>query len=253
MLILPGDATNSIEFRLEGPLPQLPKFFVSSLSVSVGPYYSASEHESHFLETAGSGQWYPGEGDEVRFDPSTGVLSSLILRLPDNNSAEGYCWSGSSASRSSQADLSIPAEGRVCNMPSASLRCISPSGDLLAGLWRTSLEFKSIDQELVVTPSLSLVASRGSVVGWSLSNPERYIADSFESTPDEGPDSTLANVLARYLSLVDEAAADQMLDGDTFIRSELLRMIEDLDVRQGAAGRRLILIDAIQELLDFYY
>ncbi|WP_344926241.1 hypothetical protein [Saccharopolyspora gregorii] len=90
-------------------------------------------------------------------------------------------------------------------------------------------------------------------MGWSLSNPERYISEGFEPTPDEGPDSGLASVLARYLSLVDEAAADRMLDEDPLVREELLRMVEDLDVKQGAAGRRSILINAIRELLDFYY
>ena len=246
MLLLPGESGIRVEVRGGAELGRVPQLSLSDLTVTVAPYSSPEERETHFLNTVGSGYWHPSAEDEVRFDPDSGQALSFVLHIPEATAPPADAPIGSDA----PAVLLLPRpRPRHFAIPPSKVRHVPPDGSFLTCLWET----ESPDDAIRIAENFTLLATGGRVCGWRLSDPERFLATDPPRHPPEPPDSELGRALGTYFRTVDAAAADKLDDEDPDLRRELESLRDSLDLDSGASTRRRSLVAAIDELITFFF
>lgn len=233
--------------------PPQPRFTLANLSVTVGAYADAAEHEKHLLTTVGSGSYQTTGEDEFRFSPRSGALRSVWLRVPEDTLDEGE-WARSIAPASQDQPVEIVSERPVnFSAPTTSARCVGRAGRFLmcvtshaTGTATTSATW------LTVASGLRLRFEHGHYVGWLLNNPERFLSAGWSAAPDAAHDKELARWLEEYFLIVRQPYIDMLEDGDERVLTELSTLRDRVDPRHGATQRRQTLLSTIEDLVDWF-
>jgi hypothetical protein len=191
---------------------------LGNLSVMCGSFSDPEEHEKHFLTTVGSGNSYFSEDDEWRFDPVSGVLRSLRLRVPERNT-------------SSYVPPDLPVETgtvrlgdlRPFSMEPAVLRWFSADGAQLAGLYTVDTP----DRRIRVAAEFDLLFAGDELVGWVLWR------------------TGFGALLSDYFTLVTEAAIERLEKEDP----GTIAAVEALARR---AGRHPDLQDRLRYMVEIF-
>lgn len=224
------------------PLPFPPRLAILGLTLTIGPYTSPQEHESHVLATVGSGNWHPSEYDEFRFDKATGELKSLRLHIPEKN---GGTAAGTEA-RPGTIRLAEPAPfsaepSVVRHATTKELTCLYTTGPL------------PDVTRLQVAPNFDLLVADGRLHGWTLFSPERFLVSGWEFPVSDPPDPDLAILLKDYFDLVADPDIERIEDQDQDMLKALRDLAQRITADNGVPKRRAALLARVNDIIDFFY
>lgn len=226
------------------PLSFPPRLAILGLTLTIGPYTSPQEHESHVLATVGSGNWHPSEYDEFRFDRTTGELGSLRLHIPEKN-AEPATW----------AEIQ-PRQGTI-RLPEPSSFTVEPSVTRHAGTDELTCLYAAgpvpVITRLRLAPNFDLLVADGRLYGWTLSAPERFLVSGWEFPGSGPPDPGLAALLKDYFDLVADPDVERIEDQDPEMLNALRDLAQRISTHNGVPGRRDALLARVNDIIDFFY
>ena len=195
------------------PLKFTPRFDITSPQVIVAGYADPEGREALLGATFGSMQWLWSDTDEIRFDlqsrelvgatfyvPVMSVPTQVRRRLPDDP-------------RPLQAGLRANAAEEF-TLPQTTVFCCPPEATELTCLRDLGVLDRPLDARIGVGPDINLLVQGDAVVGWSLTDPARYLTDGF-ADPDVTPPSPATRLrLAECLELVSSPLVDEVMDQD---------------------------------------
>lgn len=228
-----------------------PRLLLSGLSLMIGSYASGEEHEKHFLETQGSGNWYKSEYDELRFNRSDGHLESLMFHIPEVNVQDEHDISNWTSLPPNIGSLRLLVSTDFELKPTGE-RWYSRNGKWLICLRHTS-RFPDERLRLKVADNFDLLFADNRFFGWLLADPERFLVDSWEYPQVEPGDDELAALLVEYFDIVAEPYVERMQDQDTNVFEMLKTMNQRISEDHGAIRRRSALRRSVEELIEFFF
>lgn len=199
-----------------------PKLVMGNLSVCVGSQPDPEAHEKHFLRTVGSGNRYFSEDDEFRFDPVTGMLSSLRLHIPERNAT-------------SHVPPDLPAEPGSIRLTDLRPFGMEPTAlrSFADGRLTCLYTVDTPDRRVRVASDFDLFFSAGELSGWSLA-----LAD-----------SGFTGLLADYFALVTDSTIARLEREDPAVMRDLQALAERVGTSDDA---RADLHDRISYMIDLF-
>ncbi|WP_405696677.1 hypothetical protein [Streptomyces sp. NBC_01185] len=183
----------------DNPLHLVPGF--TGTSVCVAPYSDGVEREKFLVETFGSQEWLWDTPDVLRFNPDSRELEGVEFRLPEE-----------SASAEETARLPVvPAarpgglraeEVREFRHRSATVLCRASGDTVLTCLRDLEVLSGPLEARIGIASDLALIVQHGDVVGWSLSNPARYLTTAFAEPDPDPPHPATQQLLGECLDLI---------------------------------------------------
>lgn len=158
------------------PLDLLPRLLGTFLIVS--PYADRVEREKFLADTFGSQDLLWDLPDVFRFAPSDRQLVGAEFRIPEE-----------SASAEGSACLPVPPEVRPGGLRADEVKdfrhevctvlCRAPGDAVLTCLRDLDVLDEPLDARIGIAPDVALLVQHGTVVGWSLTDPARYLTTNF--------------------------------------------------------------------------
>ncbi|WP_328301229.1 hypothetical protein OG389_28170 [Streptomyces sp. NBC_00435] len=208
----------------DDPLHITPRF---GTSVHVARYADVKERERWLLDTFGSQDWLWDAPDVFRFDPVGRQLVGAEFQLP-----------GESASAEDSARLPlIPAvrsgglradEFRDFRHETCSVLCRAPKDAVVTGLRDLDVLDEPLDARIGIAPDVALLVQRGAVVGWSLTDPARYLTSGFAAPDPNPPCPATRRLLTECLDLTTTPVVDDLVDEEPAALARLRAVDEAL-------------------------
>lgn len=202
--------------------------------------------------TIGSRAWLWGDDEDWRFDADSGVLTSVVLNLPEVNmqtDTELHEWHRS-PTVAGTLRLEQPED---FSRPPTSVRCFNRTSTELIGWYSPEPPATRPRRRIALADRTHLLIAGDTVVGWAIKDPARYITGETvpSSTRGTDPDERLPPLLATFFSLVTEENVDKMEEGDSRIRSGLQRLAVSLEtVRSDGEPRAAELLTKVRQVLE---
>ncbi|MBV9025425.1 MAG: hypothetical protein JO362_16905 [Streptomycetaceae bacterium] len=195
------------------PLKFTPRFDITSPCVIVAGYADPEGRERLLGATFGSMQWLWSEIDEVRFDPHSRELVGATFYVPRELAPAQVCQGLSDDPRPQPAGLRADAVEEF-SLPQATVFCCGSDAAELTCLRDLGALDGPLDARISIGPDVDLLVQGNAVVGWSLTDPARYLTDGF-ADPDTAPPSPATRLrLAECMELVSSPLVDEVMDQD---------------------------------------
>lgn len=244
-------AVAKLDVRPGGPLPWTPRLDVSGLSVMVGPYRDGAEHEKHVLDTIGSGNWYQAAYDEMRFDKTSSLLSSLWSHIPEQPFDQPTRLSAWTRLTPEPGAVQL-AEPTRFELPPTEQRWCSASGDLLAWLY-PDLPAEPVDPKRIrIAEALDLLTAGDRLYGYLLAEPARFLTAGWAAA-DRNADPQISELLAAVFETITYSNAELMQDQDASMLEQLQELRQRITSTAGDTEKGRILRDHIEDLIDNFY
>lgn len=236
----------------ESALPWRPRLFLRDLSVVLGPYDGPEAHEQHFLGTLGSGAWFWSEHDEARFSAGSGLLESLWLHVPPENTPEGMGRGRAWEQAERISGLPRLDDGAPFQLPPTDLRSLTAGSRSLIALADWAAEPPRQALRLAISEQMELLFADRVLCGWRLWDPARHLVSGWGYGPDTATPEGITALLGDYLELVTDSGAERFEEADPSAEEALL------DLRDRAATavgdpRGEVLLQTVDDLLEQFY
>ncbi|MZD05118.1 hypothetical protein GTW43_08470 [Streptomyces sp. SID5785] len=225
------------------PLDLLPR--LRAMSLIVAPYADRVEREKFLADTFGSQDWLWDLPDVFRFDPGSRRLAGVELQVPEEAApAEDVArLPVSPAVRPGglRADEVKPFRHEICTV-----LCRAPGDAVLTCLRDLGVLDEPVEARIGIAPGLALLVQHGAVVGWSLTDPVRYLTTSYRDPDPKPPAAVTRHMFSECLDLItDPEVVDDLVDGEPGAVARLRAADEALrtqaeDPHRAAALRELI-------------
>ncbi|MGW1755225.1 hypothetical protein [Streptomyces mirabilis] len=233
------------------PLAFTPRFNFSGPQVIVAGYADPEGRERQLAGTFGSMQWLWSENDHVRFDQGSRELCSLMLFVPPKSVPAEVCLLVPDGPRTVPGGLRADTADDF-DLPQATVFCCGPEATELRCVRDLSVLDGPLDARIGIAPDVDLLVQDGSVAGWSLTDPARYLTDGF-AEPDTAPPSPATRLrLAECLALVSEPLVDEVMDQDENAWRLLRATERALRDQQDDRRRADVLHQVIGRLIEDY-
>ncbi|OKJ04976.1 hypothetical protein AMK18_07325 [Streptomyces sp. CB01249] len=229
------------------PLAYTPRFDFRDLQLIVAEYTDPSGRERELSETFGSMRWLWSQDEYVRFDRDTRELRSLTFFVP----ARCVSAAADRGPRTRAAGLRADDVGEFGMPQTAVFHCGAGAGALTC-LVDVRLFDREPDARLGVAPDVDLLVYEGSVAGWSLGDPARYLTDGFTEPPSGPPAPATRLRLAECLELVSSPLVDRVMDSDPEAWQRLRVVERALREQREDRGRADVLHAVISRLIEDY-
>ncbi|MFT2018344.1 hypothetical protein ACMA1D_21270 [Streptomyces sp. 796.1] len=236
-----------------GPgMGHLPRYSLSGGYVAAGPYGNAQEREKHARATSGSCDWPWFDGDEMRFDARSGLLTSLLLAVPEEPPADA---------QDSAAWLSVPARpgglaitpGTNFDLNRAESRWWDDAVTVLVCLYPGRPARPQRRVRLAVAPGLSLLWGDERLAGWMLEDPARHLVHDWEPAVTAETTPRTRALLGDYLSLLSPPWIEAMEEGDPGVLARLEGLRQAISDSGSDAQRTDVLGRAVGDLMEHWY
>ncbi|MFJ9739122.1 hypothetical protein [Streptomyces sp. NPDC101166] len=227
------------------PLDLVPRLVGTSLIVS--PYADRVEREKFLAETFGSQDLLWDLPDVFRFAPSDRQLVGAEFRVPEE-----------SASAEDSARLRVQPEVRPGGLRADEVKdfrhemctvlCRAPGDAALTCLRDLDVLDEPLEAGIGIAPDVALLAQHGTVVGWSLTDPARYLTTSFAAPDPAPPVPATRLLLTECLDLVTTPVVDDLVDGEPAVLARL--QAADRALREQREDRHRA--DALLQLIATY-
>lgn len=233
----------------EDPLLLLPRF--AGTSVRVVPYTGATERDIFLQNTFGSQEFPWDVSDEFRFAPDGRQLVGVDLYLPDDSAfAEDSARVPTTPAVQPgglRADEARNFRHSVCTV-----LCRSPEDAVLTCLRDLDVLDEPLDARIGIAPDVALLVQHGAVVGWSLTDPARYLTTPF-AVPDPAPPSIATRrLLTECLDLTTQPVVCDVEDSDPAALARLRTLDDALRNQREDRHRADALRMFIAELVEIY-
>ncbi|MFH9040605.1 hypothetical protein ACH4FA_14770 [Streptomyces sp. NPDC017966] len=171
----------------------LPRFDFLDQRVRVAEYADVEEWQQFLVDTFGSEEWLWDDPDELRFDPAGRELVGAAFRLPHEAADPEDCARVPATPPVRPGGLRAD-EVRDFRLPMTTGLCRAPEDAVLTCLRDLDVLDESLDARIGIAPDVALLVRVGTVVGWSLTDPVRYVTTGF-AAPDPAPPAPATRLL----------------------------------------------------------
>ncbi|MEU2055743.1 hypothetical protein [Streptomyces bungoensis] len=247
-LTLDGDWTATVT---DDPLRSTPRFDFPGQSVRIAEYADVDEWQRFLGKTFGSQEWLWDAPDELRFDRAGRQLVGAGFRLPYE------CAAAEDAARVPVTPPVRPGglraeEVRDFRLEVATELCRAPGDTVLTCLLDVDVLGEPLAARVGIAPDVALLVQHGTVVGWSLTDPVRYLTTGF-AAPDPAPPSPATGPLfTECLDLVTEPLLSEVKNRDPAALARLRAADEALRAQREDRSRADALLSLIGTLVDDY-
>jgi hypothetical protein len=227
------------------PLRIIPRF--TGGSVRLMDYADVNERERFLLASFGSQEWLWDAPDVIRFDKTDRVLVGAEFHWPEE-----------SASAKEVARLPLTPEVRPGGIRADEARdfrherctvlCRAPGDAMLTCLRDLGVLDEPLEARVGIAPDVALLVQRGAVVGWSLTDPARYLTTAYADPDPTPPSPATRRLLTECLDLVTMPVVDDLVDGEPAAVARLRAADETLRAQREDRHRA----DALLELIATY-
>ncbi|GGK90215.1 hypothetical protein [Streptomyces flaveus] len=194
----------------DDPLRITPRF---GHSVDIAPFANVMERQRFLADTFGSEDWLWDTPDILRFDKASRELVGAEFHWPEE-----------SASAEEVARLPLaPAvrtgglradEARDFRHERGTVLCRAPGDTVLTCLRDLDVLDEPLDARIGIAPDVALLVQHGTVVGWSLTDPARYLTTAYTDPDPNPPSPATRRLLAECLDLITTPVVDDVADGE---------------------------------------
>ncbi|MEV7558061.1 hypothetical protein [Streptomyces sp. NPDC089795] len=221
----------------------VPRFDFRDFCVRVAPYADVEGWQGLLGATFGSRSWLWDAPDELCFDPVGRELVGVVLQLPCvETDAED-------AARVPAAPLVRPGglradEIRDFRHEMATELCRAPGDTVLTCLRDLDVIDEPLDARIGIAPDVALLVQRGTVVGWSLTDPVRYLTSGFAAPDPAPPVLATRRLFTECLDVMTTPVFDGLRDGDPVALARL-RVLQDNLMHQREDRHRVEALTAL--------
>ncbi len=195
----------------DAPLTAAPRLALDIPQVIVGAFSDRAGFERLLPSTFGSREWLGSETDDLLFDNAGRELVAVGLYLPP-------------ASAPAEAGISLPAgppavpgglraqEKQDVALAQTTVLSCDPEARELVCLRNAGVVGTPLDARIGIAPGLALLVRAGEVVGWSLTDPARYLTTGYADADTSPPARATGLRLAECLALITRPLIDQVMD-----------------------------------------
>ncbi|MFF9601826.1 hypothetical protein ACF1GY_06040 [Streptomyces sp. NPDC014684] len=231
----------------DDPLCIAPRF--TGGSVDVVRYADGKERERFLMDTFGSQDWLWDAPEVLRFDPVSRELAGAEFRMP-------YA-SGETSVRVPVLPPVRPGglradEVRDFRHEMCSVLCRVPGDTVLACLRDLDVLDEPVEACVGIAPDLALLVQDSAVVGWSLTDPARYLVTAYADPDPNPPSPATRRLLTECLDLLTAPVVDDLVDGDPTAVARLRAADEALRAQREDRHRADALLSLIGTLVEDY-
>ncbi|MER7693460.1 hypothetical protein [Streptomyces sp. NPDC097610] len=233
----------------DDPLRITPRF--TGDSVDVAQYADAKERERVLAGTFGSQEWLWDTPDVLRFEPAGRKLVGAEFQLPEESA------SAEESARVPDTPTVRPGglradEVRDFRLEMCAVLCRTPGDAVLTGLRDLGVLDEPLEARVGIAPDVALLVQHGTVVGWSLTDPARYLTTG-SAAPDPAPPSDATRrLLAECLDLVTQPVILDVEDREPTALARLRAVDEALRNQHEDRHRADALLSLIANLVEGY-
>ncbi|MEV7424185.1 hypothetical protein [Streptomyces sp. NPDC091212] len=232
----------------EHPLHITPRF--DGGSVRVMHYADVMERERLVVNTFGSQHYLWDAPDVFRFDSASRQLVGAEFQLPKESVLEG-------SARLPLMPVVRPGglhadEVRDFRHEMCTVLCRAPGETVLASLRDHEVLDEPLQARLGIAPDVALLVQHDSVVGWSLTDPARYLTTAFADPDLNPPALATRRLLTEYLDLITQPVIYEVEDGEPAALARLRALDEALHNQREDRHRADVLLSLIANLVEDY-
>ncbi|MEU4039632.1 hypothetical protein [Streptomyces collinus] len=231
------------------PLDLVPRLLGTFVIVS--PYVDSVEREKFLTETFGSQDRLWDAPDVFRFDPSGRQLVGAEFRMPEE-----------SASAEDSARLPVRPAVRPGGLRAdevsnfrhemCTVLCRAPGDAMLTCLRDLAVLDEPLEARIGIAPDVALLVQQGAVVGWSLTDPARYLTPGLAAPDPDPPSPATRRLLTECLDLVTSPLVDDVVDGEPAALTRLRAADEALRAQHEDRHRADALLNLIATYVEDY-
>ncbi|WP_317447661.1 hypothetical protein [Streptomyces collinus] len=231
------------------PLDLVPRLLGTFVIVS--PYADSVEREKFLTETFGSQDRLWDAPDVFRFDPSGRQLVGAEFRMPEE-----------SASAEDSARLPVRPAVRPGGLRAdevsnfrhemCTVLCRAPGDAMLTCLRDLAVLDEPLEARIGIAPDVALLVQQGAVVGWSLTDPARYLTPGLAAPDPDPPSPATRRLLTECLDLVTSPLVDDVVDGQPAALTRLRAADEALRAQHEDRHRADALLNLIATYVEDY-
>ncbi|MFF4248061.1 hypothetical protein ACFYY2_26850 [Streptomyces sp. NPDC001822] len=247
-LVLDGDWSATVKGN---PLHICPRFDFRDFLVRVAEYSNVEERGAFLLDTFGSGPWLWDTPDELRFNREDRELVGVEFQVAGEAADPEDCAHLSAAPAVHPGGLRAE-EVRDFRLEVTSELCRAPEDAVLTCLRDLDVLDTPLEARVGIAPDVALLVQGGAVVGWSLTDPVRYVTTGF-AAPDPAPPAPSTRVLfTACMDLVTTPWLDAVRRRDPAALSALRELDRRLRDQREDRTRVDALLALIGELVEEY-
>ncbi|WP_326611646.1 hypothetical protein OIE62_19170 [Streptomyces scopuliridis] len=233
------------------PLRSTPRFDFPGQCVRIAEYADVEEWQRFLVETFGSQEWLWDAPDELRFDHAGRELVGAGFRLP---------YESADAEDSARVPATPPVhpgglradEARDFRLEVTTELCRAPGDTMLTCLRDLDVLDEPLEARIGIAPDVALLVQHGTVVGWSLTDPARYLTAGF-AAPDPAPPVPATRLLfTACMDIVTSPLLDEVRDRDPAALARLRAVDEALRDQREDRHRAEALLALISNLVEDY-
>ncbi|GGT23317.1 hypothetical protein GCM10010271_28580 [Streptomyces kurssanovii] len=231
------------------PLKLVPRLLGTFLIVS--PYADRVEREKFLTDTFGSQDWLWDLPDIFRFDPSGRRLVGAEFRIPEASAPaeDSARLPGMPEVRPGglRADKVEDFRHEMCTV-----LCRAPGDAVLTCLRDLDVLDEPLDARIGIAPDVALLVQHGNVVGWSLTDPARYLTTAYAAPDPNPPSPSTRRLLTECLDLITTPGVDDVVDGEPAALARLRAADETLRAQREDRHRADTLLELIATYVEDY-
>ncbi|WP_330460314.1 hypothetical protein OIB37_27660 [Streptomyces sp. NBC_00820] len=232
----------------DDPLHIIPRF--TGDSVDVVRYADVVERERFLADTFGSQDRLWDTPDVLRFDPDSRKLVGAEFQMP-------Y------VSAYAETSVRVPAlpavrRGGLCadevrdfRRETCTVLCRVSGDTVLTCLRDLDVLDEPVDACIGIAPDVALLVQHGTVTGWSLTDPARYLTTAY-AAPDPAPPSQATRaLLSSCLDLITVPLFEEVQDGEPAALARLREVHQALVAQREDRHRADVTLRASARSLNF--
>lgn len=201
-----------------------PYWNLEDTSIIIGHYTNMIEHENHYLNTIGVGNWNKPDFDEFRFNKDSYVLESCWLQIPQSNNKNISIELDSMLVKSSNGILKFNKNTKkVLKEESSLVVSYNHETDHLYGLYNIE-ESTKYDFALSITTDFELLFIADEISGWKLKRSSEHLLPKPVKTSHKNKIA-----LATYLTFIQEENLDRLDQKDQNLHNEISAFINETE------------------------
>ncbi|WP_354597567.1 hypothetical protein R1Y80_19485 [Streptomyces sp. JL1001] len=196
------------------PLASTPRLALDIPQLIVGEFTDRAGFERLLPSTFGSREWLGSETDDLLFDDTSRELVAAGLCLPPASApAEAGIGLLPAGPRAVRGGLRAQEKRDVALARTTVLHCYPEARELVClrdpGVVGVGAP---LDARIGIAPGLALLVRAGEVVGWSLTDPARYLTTGYADADTAPPAPATGLRLAECLALITRPLIDEVMD-----------------------------------------
>ncbi|MER5223117.1 hypothetical protein [Streptomyces flaveus] len=233
------------------PLRITPRFDFRDFRVRIAEYTNVEERQRFLLNTFGSEPWLWDAPDELRFDQRSRELVGAEFQL---------AYEAADAEDCARVPVTPPArpsglhadEVRDFRLEVATELCRAPGDTVLTCLRDLDVLDEPLEARVGIAPDMALLVQHGTVVGWSLTDPVRYLTTGFAAPDPNPPFPATRRLLTECLDLITTPLLDGVRDRNPAALARLRFIDEVLRNQREDRHRTDALLSLIGNLVEDY-